>query len=133
MDLDDVITLADGANELGIAAVTLRAAVSRGRVDARKVGNSSITTRQELARYHAENFERTGRPGARGQTPIFPPSQRHARLVGHVPAGRRYEDAPCYRCQGRDRQRRRPRQGAGGHPRPHPAGASEIPVRGPGS
>ena len=31
MDLDDVITLADGANELGIAAVTFRAAVSRGR------------------------------------------------------------------------------------------------------
>lgn len=62
MNLDDIIDLAEAAKDLGIAPVTLRAAIGRGRFAARKFGNSWVTTRQEVARYRAENLGQVGRP-----------------------------------------------------------------------
>ena len=40
MDLDDVISLAEAAEDLGIAQVTLRAQAARGRVGAKLVGKT---------------------------------------------------------------------------------------------
>jgi hypothetical protein len=62
MDLDDIISLADAGAELGISAETLRTQVRRGRLQARCVGKTWITTRQEVARYRRESLGRVGRP-----------------------------------------------------------------------
>jgi hypothetical protein len=62
VELDDIITLAEAAEELGIAASTLRHQAQVGRLEARNVGKTWITTRQEVERYRAENLGRVGRP-----------------------------------------------------------------------
>lgn len=62
MTLDDIITLAEGAQDLGIAAVTLRAQAGKGVLQARRVGNTWITTKQEIARYRRDHLGRIGRP-----------------------------------------------------------------------
>ena len=62
MTLDDLIDLNEAAGELGLEPVTLRAAVSRGRLEARKVGGVWITTIDEVQRYRRENLGRRGRP-----------------------------------------------------------------------
>lgn len=64
MDLDDVIDLATAADELGIAASTLRHQASVGRLRAKQVGKTWITTRQEVARYRREHLGKPGRPAS---------------------------------------------------------------------
>lgn len=60
--IDEILTLADAAAALGVAPVTLRAAVARGILRARKFGNTWVTTTDEVERYRAEHLGRTGRP-----------------------------------------------------------------------
>jgi excisionase family DNA binding protein len=62
MDLDDVIDLHDAATELGLSGTTLRYQASVGRLAAKVVGKTWITTRQEVERYRRENLGRRGRP-----------------------------------------------------------------------
>jgi Helix-turn-helix domain len=62
--IGDLLDLSAAATELGLAPVTLRAAIARGRFAARKVGNAYLTTRAEVERYRAENLGRLGRPPA---------------------------------------------------------------------
>lgn len=81
MTLDDIIDLATAAEDLGLAPVTMRAAVSRGRLDARKVGNTWITTRQEVERYRRESLGAVGRPSIVGGPPP------KARATHPVPKG----------------------------------------------
>lgn len=63
MNLDDVIDLATAADELGLAASTLRHQAQAGRLDAKVVGKTWITTREEVERYRRENLGQVGRPG----------------------------------------------------------------------
>jgi hypothetical protein len=65
--LDELVTLAEAAESLGLAAVTLRAAAARGRVAGRKVGKTWVTTRAEVDRYRRERLRRGRR--ARGGAP----------------------------------------------------------------
>jgi hypothetical protein len=62
MDLDDVISLADAAAALELAPVTLRAQAAAGRLRAKVVGKTWITTRQEVERYRRESKGQVGRP-----------------------------------------------------------------------
>lgn len=62
MDLNDVISLADAADELGLGASTLRHQAQAGRLEARVVGKTWITTRQEVERYRREVLGKVGRP-----------------------------------------------------------------------
>jgi excisionase family DNA binding protein len=70
MALDDVIDLHAAATELGIAAATLRHQASVGRLRAKVLGKTWITTRQEVERYRRENLGRRGRP--RTNAPVAP-------------------------------------------------------------
>lgn len=58
------MSLAEAADELGVQPVTLRAAVSRGRLAARKFGNVWVTTGGEVERYRRESLGQAGRPPA---------------------------------------------------------------------
>jgi predicted site-specific integrase-resolvase len=60
--MDDMLTLAQAAEELGVAASTLRHQAKAGRLDARIMGKTWITTRREVERYRRENLGRRGRP-----------------------------------------------------------------------
>jgi hypothetical protein len=60
--LDEILDLATAADELGLGASTLRAAVKRGRLEARVLGKTWITTRAEVDRYRRESLGRIGRP-----------------------------------------------------------------------
>lgn len=51
---DELLTLAEAAALVGRAPVSLRAAVERGRLPARRFGKTWITTRAAVARYVAE-------------------------------------------------------------------------------
>jgi hypothetical protein len=63
MELDDIISLAQAADELGLAAVTLRAQAAAGRFEARNIaGLGWITTHQAVEHYRAERLGRVGRP-----------------------------------------------------------------------
>jgi hypothetical protein len=64
MVLDDIISLADAAEELGLGASTLRHQAQAGRLQARVVGKTWITTRQEVERYRRESLGRPGRPAS---------------------------------------------------------------------
>lgn len=64
MELDDVISLATAAELLGLSPDTLKRQAQNSRIDARLVGKTWITTRQEVARYAAEQRGRVGRPPA---------------------------------------------------------------------
>jgi hypothetical protein len=64
MNLDDIISLADAAEDLGIDPSGLRAQAAAGRIEAKLVGKTWITTRQEVERYRAERLGRVGRPPA---------------------------------------------------------------------
>ena len=59
-----MLTLSEAADELGLAASTLRHQVQAGRLRARLVGKTYVITERELARYRAESL---GRPGRRHQ------------------------------------------------------------------
>ena len=60
--MDDLLSLAQAADRLGIAPVTLRVAVGRGRFHARKIGKTWVTTDAEVDRYRREHLGRRGRP-----------------------------------------------------------------------
>jgi hypothetical protein len=60
--LDEVITLAEAARLSGLAPHTLTLQAERGRLRARKVGHTWITTRYWLDAYVAAHARR--RPGA---------------------------------------------------------------------
>jgi hypothetical protein len=62
MTLDDIITLAGAAEDLGLAASTLRHQAQAGRLEARLLGKTWITTRQEVERYRREQLGQVGRP-----------------------------------------------------------------------
>ena len=55
-----MLTLAQAADELGLAAATLRWQIANGKLKARKFGNSWVITRRELERYRIEH-QRTAR------------------------------------------------------------------------
>jgi hypothetical protein len=59
--MEDLLTLAEAAEDLGIAPVTLRAAVARGALSARKFGKTWVTTRLEVQRYRLEHLGQVGR------------------------------------------------------------------------
>lgn len=66
MMLQDVIGIGEGAKLLGLASDSLRPAAQSGTLNARKVGGSWITTRQDVERYRADHLGRVGRkPGLR--------------------------------------------------------------------
>lgn len=69
MELKDVISLAEAAEELGLGASTLRHQAQDGRLEARVVGKTWITTRQEVERYRLEILGQKGR--AREATVLF--------------------------------------------------------------
>jgi excisionase family DNA binding protein len=60
--LNDIMTLAEAADELGIAASTLRHQASTGRLRARLIGKTWVTTRDEVERYRREQLGKVGRP-----------------------------------------------------------------------
>jgi excisionase family DNA binding protein len=64
-----VLTLAEAADELGLAASTLRHQVQAGRLRARLVGKTYVITERELARYRAEHLGKPGRPSHRAAPP----------------------------------------------------------------
>lgn len=67
--MDDLMSLAEAAEELGIAPVTLRAAIARERFAARLFGKTYVTTRAEVERYRRENLGQVGRPAGVGPEP----------------------------------------------------------------
>lgn len=60
--MDDLLSLAQAADRLGVAPVTLRVAVGRGRFNARKIGKTWVTTDDEVERYRQDHLGRRGRP-----------------------------------------------------------------------
>ncbi len=60
--LKNLMTLDKAAESLGIAAVTLRAAIARSRFAARKFGTTWVTTKDEVERYRRDNLGQVGRP-----------------------------------------------------------------------
>lgn len=79
MQLTDVIALSTAAEELGVAASTLRHQAQAGRIQAIVVGKTWITTRQEVDRYRREHLGRVGRPSM---------EHRPGNLLEHVDVGR---------------------------------------------
>lgn len=59
---DNILTLAEAAELLGRSATTLRAQAVAGRLRARLIGKTWITTRDEVERYRRENLGNVGRP-----------------------------------------------------------------------
>jgi hypothetical protein len=66
MDLDDVIDLTQAAELLDLAPVTLRAQAAAGRLKAKQLTKTWVTTRQEVERYRREHLGQVGRPAAKG-------------------------------------------------------------------
>ena len=64
-----MLTLTEAADELGLAASTLRHQVQAGRLGARLVGKTYVITARELARYRAEHLGKPGRPSHRAAPP----------------------------------------------------------------
>ena len=60
-----MLTLSEAADELGLAASTLRHQVQAGRLRARLIGKTYVITERELARYRATSLGRPGRPSHR--------------------------------------------------------------------
>lgn len=59
--MDEILSLAEAAESLGIAQSTLRNQAVNGRIRAKLVGKTWITTRAEVERYRRENLGRIGR------------------------------------------------------------------------
>jgi len=57
-----VLTLSEAADELGLAASTLRHQVQAGRLRARLIGKTYVITERELDRYRAGSLGKPGRP-----------------------------------------------------------------------
>lgn len=62
--LDEILSLAEAARLSGLTAHTLVQQAERGRLHARKVGHTWITTRHWLAQYLAAHARRRAEPGA---------------------------------------------------------------------
>jgi excisionase family DNA binding protein len=60
-----VLTLTEAADQLGLAASTLRHQVQAGRLGATLIGKTYVITERELARYRAESLGKPGRPSHR--------------------------------------------------------------------
>jgi excisionase family DNA binding protein len=57
-----MLTLAEAAAVLGLAASTLRHQVQAGRLQARLIGKTYVVTAREVERYRAESLGKPGRP-----------------------------------------------------------------------
>ncbi|HSW42625.1 MAG TPA: helix-turn-helix domain-containing protein [Patescibacteria group bacterium] len=64
-----MLTLAEAAERLGLAASTLRHQVHAGRLRARLIGKTYVVTERELDRYRATSLGRPGRPSHRAAPP----------------------------------------------------------------
>jgi hypothetical protein len=87
----DVITLSEAGKLLGRSADTLRTQVHRGRLQARLIGKTWVTTRAEVERYRRESLGKVGRPGPTGYArTVQPPTgaATHARPSGRATAVR---------------------------------------------
>lgn len=62
--LNEIMTLAEAAELLGRSPVTLRKQASDGRLEARLIGKTWVTTRTAVERYRQESL---GKPGRRRQ------------------------------------------------------------------
>lgn len=62
MNLDDILSLAEAGELLEISPETLRTQWRRGRFGAKLIGNTLVTTRDEVERYRAASLNRPGRP-----------------------------------------------------------------------
>jgi hypothetical protein len=62
MDNLDILTLAEAGDLLGRSPSTMRSQVAAGRLRARLIGKTWITTRDEIERYRRSNLGRPGRP-----------------------------------------------------------------------
>lgn len=60
--LEQLIGLSDAADELGLQLVTMRVAADRGYIEAVKIGQSWVTTRNQVERYRRERLGKIGRP-----------------------------------------------------------------------
>ena len=67
-----MLTLTEAADQLGLAASTLRHQVQAGRLRARLIGKTYVVTEREIERYRATSLGRPGRPSHRPA----PPSRR---------------------------------------------------------
>jgi excisionase family DNA binding protein len=61
-DINDILTLAEAADELGLGSSTLRHQAQKGVLRARLIGKTWVTTKAELDRYRSEHLGRAGRP-----------------------------------------------------------------------
>ncbi len=64
-----LLTLADAALRLGVAASTLRHQAQAGRLRARLVGKTYVVTPGEVERYRREHLGKPGRPSHRPAPP----------------------------------------------------------------
>lgn len=60
-----MLTLAEAAGQLGLAASTLRHQVQSGRLRARLIGKTYVVSEREVSRYRAASLGRPGRPSHR--------------------------------------------------------------------
>ena len=65
-----MLTLTEAADQLGLAASTLRHQVQAGRLRATLIGKTYVITEGELARYRAEHLGKIGRPSHRAAPPL---------------------------------------------------------------
>ncbi len=67
-----MLTLTQAADQLGLAASTLRHQVQAGRLRARLVGKTYVVTAGEVERYRREHLGKPGRPSHRPASPSAP-------------------------------------------------------------
>jgi excisionase family DNA binding protein len=67
-----VLTLTEAADQLGLAASTLRHQVQAGRLRARLIGKTYVVTAREVERYRADHL---GKPGRPSHLPAPPPAR----------------------------------------------------------
>jgi hypothetical protein len=60
--VDEIVTLREAAELLGISPSTLRHQARGGRIRARLIGKTWVSTREEIERYRRANLGRPGRP-----------------------------------------------------------------------
>lgn len=61
-DLNEIMTLAEAAPLLGLSPETLRVQARKGRLAARLIGKTWVTTRSAIERYREQSL---GQPGRR--------------------------------------------------------------------
>lgn len=64
-----MLTLTEAADQLGLAASTLRHQVQAGHLRARLVGKTYVVTAGEIERYRREHLGKPGRPSHRPAPP----------------------------------------------------------------